>query len=75
MESKHGLCCVCGRQTDWEELQPVKLVRESDGVILGGACGGCLLDVDACARLNRKRVHEEYVMVNMGGKEWRVVRR
>jgi len=75
MSATHGLCSVCGRLTKWEELAPVSLVRSSDGQILGGACGGCLMDVDAAARLNRHRRVEEFVTVNIAGKDWKVVRR
>jgi hypothetical protein len=75
MAEKEGLCIVCGRKTAWEDLVPVKLVRERDGVLLSGACGACMLDVDKRARENRKGKEKSFVLADLRGKTWRVERR
>ncbi len=75
MAEKQALCIVCGRATPWDDLVPVRLSRGGEGVLLAGACGACMLDVDRRARDNAKAKDKSYVLADLRGKTWRVERR
>jgi hypothetical protein len=75
MESMGSFCVVCGAVTPMDQLTPVELRRVSGERVQSAACPGCMLDVDAVARLNRRREVEEHVVATWQGKRWAVVRR
>jgi len=75
MSREVALCVVCGARQVIDDLIPVRLVGSGRGMLLSGACGGCILDVDGAAKRRESDPGATRVEVEIAGGTYDVVRR
>jgi len=75
MSREVALCVVCGAKQVIDDLIPVRLVAVGRGMLLSGACGGCILDVDGAEVRRASDPLAKRVQVKIAGGTYDVVRR